>query len=169
MNKLTQRRMCLGHRDRNARLPPHRLQLPIRQTPPQPFKGTKLEVLQPNRADNQLENPDGQHNKIDLVKLKFAIVIQPITEEKQGADHRVRDVIGQGHSPYRHQAAEQVFGKARLEHQNQRRCVRHDDEDALERINQRDPIDGNLLHAGEVGFQRGEMMEVVIIGVKHQR
>ena len=87
---------------------------PISQTPPQPFQRTKVEIAQPNRADDELQNPNSKGEVEDLIKLQFSEVIQAITKEKQGANDRVHDVIGESHLSNGFEATEKTLYFARF-------------------------------------------------------
>jgi hypothetical protein len=90
------------------------LDLPVGQTPPQPFQRAKQKVFQPERTHDQLKQPDGNDDEVDLIIVQLAIVVETITKKEQGANDGMCNVIGEGHSSYGGQSAEQFVGKARL-------------------------------------------------------
>ena len=116
--------------------PPERLAAPVGQAPPQPFERTVQEALQPQRTDDQLQNPDPKNDEEELIELQLAKVVQAVSEEDQRADHRLHDVVRERHLPDGFEAAEQTLHAVRFVEQNDGRDVSHHQEDALEWINQ---------------------------------
>src|SRR5262245_35192622 len=90
---------------RHSLWPSKRLSSPICQTSPEPLKRTEQEVLKPNRTDDQLQYPNAEDNKVNLIILQIAEIVQTITEEEERADHRMHDVIGKRHLSHGDQGA----------------------------------------------------------------
>ena len=115
--------------------------------------------------------------EIELQKLEIELFnkkikdteTQAVAKEEQGENYRVRDVIGKSHAPHRHQTAHQSLYYARFVDKNQRRGMSHYQQNSLKRINQIDPIDGYLLHSGEIGFERWKVFKIIVIGENNQR
>src|SRR5262245_1633144 len=55
--------------------PPEGLEPPVGQAPPQPFERAEQEVAQPQRADDQLQHPDGEDDEVDLVEVQLREVV----------------------------------------------------------------------------------------------
>ena len=66
-------------------------------------------MLEPDGADNQLQYPDGGYQKVELVELPLVILIQAVAEKYQRTDHRVHDVVGEGHLPHRPQPIQEAL------------------------------------------------------------
>src|SRR5262245_18086229 len=79
--------------------PDERLAAPVGQAAPEPFERPVIEVAQPQRADNQLQSPDGQHHKKELIELQLGKVVQAVAEEEKRADDGLHDVIRERHLP----------------------------------------------------------------------
>lgn len=75
--------------------------------------------MEPDGAENQLEYPDGEGHKVNLVILQFAVVIQTVAEEEQRADNRMHDVIGECHLSHCNEGTEQSRENVGLVEQNE--------------------------------------------------
>ena len=56
-----------------------------------------MKILQPDRAKDQLENPNGKDYKIQFVSLQFAKHSKTNTGKDHHTDQRVHNVVGQRH------------------------------------------------------------------------
>src|SRR5678816_1294079 len=75
---------------------PHRLRAPVRQRAPRPLEWSELERTQPERAHDELQQPDSAYQVVELVVLPLAELLQPVPEEHQRADYALHHIVGEG-------------------------------------------------------------------------
>jgi len=85
------------------------LQFPIGKTSPQPFKGTKSEIPEPNMAENNLKYPNCQDHKIQLITLQSAEHSKAYPIKNNSTYNGLHQVIGESHLPYWSHQIEQPF------------------------------------------------------------
>src|SRR5438552_939382 len=80
-------RLRRGDRSGRARLSTKNgLKLPVRERSPYPFDRAKTEMLEPETARDEVENPDCGHNKEQLVELQLRKEAQAVTVENESTD-----------------------------------------------------------------------------------
>ena len=80
---------------------PERLSLAVGQRPPEPLGGPKAKCAQPEWRDDELDRPNTQHDAKLPHSLDVAEPAEPVSVEEQRADHRLKQVVREGHLPDR--------------------------------------------------------------------
>ena len=107
---------------------------PVGQRPPEPLGRAEAEVLEPDRADDELEDPDGQHDRGQSGAVDLAEEAEAIAVEERRADDRVGQVVGKGHAAHRGQPAGEPTDRAALHDQHEQPHVTQGHDQAAEHV-----------------------------------
>ena len=72
----------------------------IRQCAPEPFERAKAEAPQPERRNDQLEYPHGNHNCNLAGAFDLSEEAQAMPVEDPGAENRLQNIVGEGRPPH---------------------------------------------------------------------
>ena len=78
---------------------PEWLAFPVGQRPPGPLHRAESEVFQPDRAHDEVDEPDARNNVVHLISLQLTIEPQPIAGEDEAAQNRMKDVVAESGLP----------------------------------------------------------------------
>src|SRR5580658_9201603 len=73
----------------------HGLSFPVGERAPDPLHGTKLEVAEPDGAEDEIAGPDAGYDGIELIVLKLAVEAESEAIEENGAADAGEEVVAE--------------------------------------------------------------------------